>query len=171
MEICQIPHVIFGSTSQSSFRFTSIFSAIKHSSSVLSKFKHYRLWLKAIRWRANFWDLWVLRCQNSLNSSCQFWTNKSIPLQILHHSPVSWRIASLYFFSSNIIYFGQRQPITGQILETFECSSQNWSNSLCQFWNDKSFPLQIFHQSSVSLRITPFLFLAHAFSTLDKTIP
>ena len=116
MEICQIPHVIFGSTSQSSFRFTSIFSATKHSSSVLSKFKHYRLWLKAIRWRANFWDLWVLRCQNSLNSSCQFWTNKSIPLQILHHSPVSWRITPLYFVAQILYTLVKGSPLKGKFV-------------------------------------------------------
>ena len=38
------------------------------------------------------------------NSLCQFWNNKSMPLQILHPSSVSWKIIALYFFSSNNIY-------------------------------------------------------------------
>ena len=56
----------------------------------------------------------------------------------------------LYFFSSKIIYFGRKEPIKVQMFETFKCSSQNSSNSSCQFWNDKSIPLQILHQSSLS---------------------
>ena len=33
--------------------------------------------------------------QNSSNCSCQFWNCKSIPLQILHHSSLSWHITPL----------------------------------------------------------------------------
>ena len=43
--------------------------------------------------------------------------------------------------SKNILhntYFAQKEPIKVKIFETFECSSQNLSNSLCQFWNDNS---------------------------------
>ena len=91
--------------------------------------------------------------------------------QILHHSPVSWKITSLYFFNSNIIYSGHKQPIKAQIFETFECSSQSSSNSLCQFWSDKSISFQIFHHSSLSSHTTPLQFSARAFSILDKRIP
>ena len=96
-----------------------------------------------------FWDFWVS------NSSCHFPNHKSVFLQILHYTLVSLNIAPLYFFSWNIIYFGQMQPIKVKIFETFEFSSQNSSNSWCQFWNDKSIPIQIFHHSSLSLLITP----------------
>ena len=47
------------------------------------------------------------------NSLCQFWNDKSIPLQILYPSSVSWKITPLYFFSSNNIYFAQKEPIKG----------------------------------------------------------
>ena len=77
--------------------------------------------------------------QNLSNSLCQFWNDKSIPLQILYPSSVSWKITPLYFFSSNYIYFAQKEPIKVNIFETFECSSQNFPNSLCQFWNDNRF--------------------------------
>ena len=146
---------------------------------------------------------------------------KSVFLQILHHSSMSWEITPLYFFSSNNIYFVQKEPIKVKIFETFECSvkicqipyanfettkvnsypnfvslfsfmkdnfyvlfssnnryfaqkepikenifetfeypGQNLSNSLCQFWNDKSIPLQILYPSSVSWKITPLYFFS-----------
>ena len=58
--------------------------------------------------------------QNLSNSLCQFLNDKSIPLQILHPSSVSWKITPLYFFSSNNIYFAQKEPIKVKIFETFE---------------------------------------------------
>ena len=93
-----------------------------------------------------------------LNSLCQFWNNNSIPLQILYPSSVSWKIIPLYFFSSNNIYFAQKEPIKMTIFETFECSGQILSNSLCQFWNDKSIPFQILFPSLVSWKIIPLYF-------------
>ena len=59
--------------------------------------------------------------QNLSNSSCQFWNNKSIPLQILYLSSVSWNIIPLYFFSQKNIYFAQKEPIKMEIFETLEC--------------------------------------------------
>ena len=94
------------------------------------------------------------------NSLCQFWNNKLIPLQILYPFSVSWKMIPLYFFSSNNIYFAQKEPIKVKIFETFECSGQNLSNSLCQFWNDKSIPLQILFPCSVSWQITPMYFFS-----------
>ena len=94
------------------------------------------------------------------NSLCQFWNDKSVPLQILYLSSVSWKIIPLYFFSSKNIYFAQKEPIKMKILEIFECSGQILSNSLCQFWNDKSIPLQILYPSSVSWKITPLYFFS-----------
>ena len=89
----------------------------------------------------------------------QFWNNESIPLQILYSSSVSWKIITLYFFSSSNLYFAQKEPIKMKIFETFECSGQILSNSLCQFWNDKLIPLQIVYPSSFSWQITPlFIF-------------
>ena len=74
----------------------------------------------------------TLECsgQNLPNSLCQFWNDKSIPPQILYPSLVSWKITSLYFFSSNNIYFAQKEPIKVNIFETFECSGQKFVNFL-----------------------------------------
>ena len=66
-------------------------------------------------------------------SFCQFWNDKSIPLQILDSSLFSWKITPLYFFSSNNIYFSQKEPIKMNIFETFKCSGQNPPDSLYNF--------------------------------------
>ena len=73
----------------------------------------------------------------------------SVILQIQYYSSVLWKITPLYFFRSNILYFGQKKPIKVQTFEAFDCSGQNSSNS-CQFWNNKSVPLQTLHHSSLS---------------------
>ena len=101
--------------------------------------------------------------QNLSNSLCQF-LNKSIPLQILYPSSVWWKITSLYFCSSNNIYFSQNEHIKLKIFETSKCSGQNSSNSSCQLWNDKSIPLQILHHSSLSWQITSLWILSSHFS-------
>ena len=55
--------------------------------------------------------------QDSPNS-CHFW-NKSVFLQILHHSSVLWDITPVHFFSWNFIYFQQKEPIKVQIWWNF----------------------------------------------------
>ena len=75
--------------------------------------------------------------ENSPNFSCHFWKRKSVFLQILDQYSVLSNITLLYFFRSNIIYFGQRQSIKVQIFEIFECLGQNLLNSSCQFWTNQ----------------------------------
>ena len=58
-----------------------------------------------------------------------------------------------------------------QIFDTFKCSSQNLSNSLCQFWNDKWIPLQILHHSPLSWKRTPLYFLPQTLHILVKSSP
>ena len=87
-----------------------------------------------------------------------------IPLQqILHPFSVWSKITPLYFFSSNNIYFAQKEPIKMKIFETFNCLGQNSSNSSCQLWNDKSVPLQILLNFSLSWQITPLWILSSYF--------
>ena len=86
-------------------------------------------------------------------------------------SSVSWKITPPYFFNSNNIYFTQKEPIKMKIFETFECSGQNLSNFLCQFWNDKSIPPQVLYPSSVSWKAIPLYFLAQTICTLLKRSP
>ena len=98
--------------------------------------------------------------QNLLNSLCQFWKDNSIPLQSLHPPLVSWKITSLYFFSSKNVYFAQKEIIKMKIFETFKWSGQNLSNFLCQFWNGNSITLQIMDPSLVSWKITSLYFFS-----------
>ena len=54
--------------------------------------------------------------KNVPNSLCHFLNRKSVFLEILHHSSVSWKITALYFFRSNVISFTQKEPIKVEIL-------------------------------------------------------
>ena len=63
-------------------------------------------------------------------------------------------ITPLFFFSSNISYFGQKQLIKVQVFEIFECSGENLQNPQCHFPNYKQVFLQILHGSSVSWKTT-----------------
>ena len=130
---------------------------------------HFLLWTKGSRESANF-DTFKCSDENLPNSSCYFPNHKSVFLQILHDSSVSWKITPLYFFRSNVIYFAQGGPIKVQILETFECLDQNSPNS-CHFWNNKSVFLQILHQSSVSWDITPLYFFSWNFIYFQQKEP
>ena len=134
--------------------FASFFDVIAHNSPVSFKLIYFLLCIKGPNESPNF-KTFVCTGENSPNFSCHFPNHKSVFLQILHHPSMSWKITPLYFFSSKNTYFAQKEPIKVKIFETFECSGQNLSNSLCQFWNNKSIPLQIFHHSSLSLHITP----------------
>ena len=143
----------------SSPSFVSLFSFMKDYSSVLFSSKIYTLLKRSpLKWKV----LRIFECsgQNLLNSLCQFLNDASILHQILYSSSVSWKITPLYFFSSNNIYFAHKEPIRVKIFETFERSGQNLSNSLRQFWNDESIPLQILYPSSVSWKITPLYFFS-----------
>ena len=149
----------------SSLIFVLFFIVMKHNSSVIFKVIHFLLWAKGFHQSSNF-DTFACSGEN-LPNSCNFRSNKSVFLQILHYPSMSWKITPFYFFCSNNICFVQKGPIKVKILETFECSSQNLPNSLCQFWNEKSIPLQILYTSSVSWKITPLYF----FSSNDIYFP
>ena len=101
--------------------------------------------------------------QNLSNSLCQFWNNKSITVQTLYPSSVSWKRTPLYFYSSKNIYFAPKEPIKIKTLETFKCSGQNSSNSSCQLWNNKSLPLQVLRNSSLSWQINSLWILSSYF--------
>ena len=135
--------------------FASIFSAIKHNSSILflaqtlyTLFKRSPLKCKFLR----FSSAWVKIRQIPhviFESTSQFSFKCCINIYC-HQAKLLYT-----FFSSNIIYFVQKMPIKVQIFEIFECSCQNSSNSSCQFWTDKSIPLQILYHSSLSWHKTP----------------
>ena len=73
------------------------------------------------------------------------------------------KITPLYFFNSTNIYFAQEEHIKTKLFEAFKCSGQNSSNSSCQFWYDKSIPLQILHHFSLLWHVTPLWILSSYF--------
>ena len=44
-----------------------------------------------------------------------FETKRSGLIQIFHHCSVSWKITPLYFCTSNLVYFAQKEPIEKKI--------------------------------------------------------
>ena len=101
--------------------------------------------------------------ENLTNSSCHFRKHKSVFLQTLHQASVPSNVTLLYFFSSNIIYFDQKERIKVQIFEIFECSYQNLLNSSDQFWTSQFlfkfciFFIVIISDSPVSFKLIHFL--------------
>ena len=133
--------------------FVTLFLFMTHNFPENFKLIHLLLWIEASHQNLNF-ETSKFSGENLTNSSCHFLKHRSVFLQILCQFGVSLNISLFYFFSSNILYFGQKQPIKGQIFEIFECSDQNSSNSSCQFWTDKSISLQILNHSSLPWYIT-----------------
>ena len=118
--------------------FESFFIIMTHKSSISFKLIHFLLWRKGSHQIPNF-DTFECSDENLSNYSCHFPNHKSVFFQILHHSSMSWKMTPLYSFSSNNIYSAQKEPIKVNIFEIFECSSQNFSNSFCQVWNENRF--------------------------------
>ena len=134
--------------------FAWFFIVVTLNSLVNFKLIHFLVWIR-VPYKSLNLETFKWLGENLPNSSCHLPNYKSVFFEILHLSLFSWKITPLYYFSSTIICFGQKQLIIVYVFETFECSSQNLSNSLCQFWKDKPIPRQLFHHSSVSLYITP----------------
>ena len=53
---------------------------------------------------------------------------KSVPLRILNPSSISWKVTPLHFFSSNNIYFAQKEPIKGKIFWDFRVFRSKFVN-------------------------------------------
>ena len=58
--------------------------------------------------------------QNLSNSLCQLWNDKSVLLQILRNSSLSWQITPLWILSSYFFKFGLKDPIKIPILSALE---------------------------------------------------
>ena len=62
---------------------------------------HFLLWTKGSHESTNF-DSFKCSGENLPYSSCHFPNHKSVFLQILHHSSVSWKITPLYFLGQTL---------------------------------------------------------------------
>ena len=119
----------------SSSIFVSFFIVVTHNFYVNFELIHFILWTIGSHQSSNFN---TFKCSGeNLPNSCHFPTNKSIFLQILHHSSMSWEITPLYFFSSNNIYFVQKSSAQVKICQipyvNFETTSQFLSNFVSLF--------------------------------------
>ena len=110
----QIPCVNFETTSQSLFRFFIILAC--HYLERLSNFVAHAFSTldKRIPWNINF-DIFKCTHENLPNCSCHTPNHKSVFLQILNDSSVSWNILLCNVFRSDIVYFAQKGPIKVQI--------------------------------------------------------
>ena len=142
-----------------------------HNSTVNLKLIHFLLWAKGSYQSSNF-DTFECSGENLQNSSCHFSSNKSVFLQILHHSLVSWKITSLYFFSSNNIYFAQKESIKMKILGL----SSSAQVKICQiFYVNFETTSWFLSKFCISLQFNEWLFLciflAQTMHTLLKRSP
>ena len=85
-------------------------------------------------------ETYACSAENLPNSTSHFPNQKSVFLQILHHSSVSWTITPLYFFGLNVrlcIAGTSESTNFSKISQIWpECSVQNLLNS-CHFWKRK----------------------------------
>ena len=124
---------------------------LTHNCSVNFKLIHFPLWIIGFNQTSNL-DTIMGSGENLPNFSCHFPNCRSIFLQILLHSLVSWKIIPLYFFRSNVIY--KKGTNQNRNFENFKCSGQN-SSSLAIF--------ETKNQLSVNLVGNPKSKISHLF--------
>ena len=159
MEVCQIPHFIFESTSQFSFKFcinlqchqTQLLCAFFSSNFIYSdqrsqsksKFLDFRvLESKFIKFLMSF-KKWQV---NSFSNFASFF------IVMTHNSSVNFKLIHFLLWTK-----GSHQSPN---FDTFKCSGENLQNSSCHFPSNKPIFLQILHHSSVSWKITPLYFFS-----------
>ena len=136
----------------SSLNFALFFIAMTHNSSVNFKLINFLLWTKESHQSPNF-DTFNCSGENFPIFSCHFLNYKSVFLQILHHSTVSWKITPLYIFSSNIIYFVHKEPIKTQFFRLLSARVKICQIPHVNFKTTSQF-LFLYH-SSLSWHATP----------------
>ena len=157
VKICQISFANFETISWflSKFCIPLQFHERQLLCTILAQTIYTLLKMNTLEWK--FLRLSSARIKIRLNSLCQFWNDKSIPVQILHHSLLSWHITPLWILRSYVFYLDKRIHRSHNF-ETFKCSGENLPYSSCYFLNHKSIFLQILHHPSVSWKITPLYF-------------
>ena len=118
---------------------------------------HFLLWTKGSHEYNNF-NTFKCSDENLPNSSCHFPNHKSVFLQILHDSSVSWNITHLYFFRWNFVYCIlciKRTNQSANFLDFLVLGSK--FTKFLSFLKQKNC-FQILHHSSVLWDITPLYF-------------
>ena len=111
VKICQIPLVIFQTTSQFFFKFC--FTLKCHELYLFCTFLGQTLYTlhKRDQSKRKFFRLFSARIK--IHQILVIFETRN--LQILHHSSISRDITPLYIFRRNFIYFQQKEPIIVQI--------------------------------------------------------
>ena len=96
----------------SSSNFALFFIVMTHKTTVNLQLIHFQFWTKVSYQSSNF-DTFDCSGQNLQNSSCHFPSKKSVFLQILHHSSMSWKIMSLLctFLAQTIYTLLKKSPL------------------------------------------------------------
>ena len=153
----------------SSSNFRSFFVAMKHNSSVNFKHIHFLLWIKRSHQSPDF-DTFECSGENLPNSSYHFPNHKSVFLQILHDTSLSWKITPPYFFRSQVIYFARR----GQSKCKFFRLLSAWikiHQLFVSFETTNCFFFQVFYHPSVSWDITTLYFFSWNFICCEQKKP
>ena len=97
-----------------SLNFASPFSFTSHNSYEILYLKHYMFGQKEPI-KVQFFRFLRVLMKVHLILYAIFETARSGFIQIWHHCSVSWKITPLYFCSSNLAYFGQKEPIEKKV--------------------------------------------------------
>ena len=102
----------------SSSDFLSFFSVISYNSCVSLQLMDFLLWSKGSHENTNF-DIFNCSDENLLNSSCHFPNHKSVFLQILHDSSVSWNILLCTFLDQTLYILHKRDQTKCRFFRLF----------------------------------------------------
>ena len=131
-----------------------IFSAIKQNSPHTFFSSNIMYFVRKKLIKVQIFEIIECSGQNSSNSSCQFWTYKSVPLQILHHLSFPWHMNPLQFLNSYIFKFRQKYAINVPIWRLSSALVKICQIPHVNFWKQKPVFLQMLYQSWVQLNIT-----------------
>ena len=135
--------------------FASFFIVMTQNCSVSFKLIHFLLYKNGSHQSPNFGPF-KFSGENLLCSSSDFPNHKSVFLQTLHYSFVSWKITPLYFFRSDVIYFAPKEAIKVKLWELWVLRSKftKFLSSLKQrisfSWNFAFLFSVMRHNSSIS---------------------
>ena len=129
--------------------FASIFSVIKHNSSVLFLTQTLYTLVKFSQLMCNFLRFSSARIKihqiSHVNLNCQVNSSSifaSFSIFMTHNPPVNFKLINFHLWT--------KESHQSPNCETFKCSGENFPNSPCYFLNHKSVFLQILHHSLVS---------------------
>ena len=125
-------HVISPST------FVSFFIVMTHNSSINFKVMPFLLWTNESHQSPNF-ESFKSSGENLPNFSRHFSNHKSVFLQNVHKSSISWKINFLYFCSSSNIYLAQKELLTWKCLRLLSAQVKIRQNPSVNFENTTRF--------------------------------